>query len=170
MLALKEDLFDVSCFAQSKCSALLCVFKSSVKCVHVRVFLALFLCRVACCCSVKGVRGLCKKRQDCGDWNLLLDFIKHTYTFCTDARSFVSVCHCTASLHESEYLRTSREQDAGLYSGISKQLSAGDRPNYCRFPLLHRNAHMLQHSGIERNETLRHKNTHTHTHLPCGAC
>lgn len=60
-----------------------------------------------------------------------------------------------------------REWNASLFSRISKQMLAEDSPNNCTDSVSYRDTHthlhILLHSGIERKETLRHKNTHLHT-------
>ena len=55
------------------------------------VDLALFLCSVACCFSVKEVKGLCKKCPT-GDWNVLLDFISTHKTVCLCMCARVRAC------------------------------------------------------------------------------
>lgn len=57
------------------------------------VVLALFLHRVACCCSVKGV-------QESRTWNVLPDFIRHTYKGPgTSAKVYVTVMHLCVSMN-----------------------------------------------------------------------
>ena len=94
------------------------------------VVLALFLCRVACFCSVKvGLWGL-----ECAPLNQNAHLQK-------DLASVHSV-----SLHEHEYLRRFREFNNSLFSSISKHILARDRPNYCCTDSLIARAHTHTHT------------------------